>query len=95
MYGRRPLRVALDLGRDFLEVERRRAVDALEPDVLLLQRELDLLAQDLRVEEILDADPEPRGLVRVRRPDPAPRRPDLQAARAAARSRRRARRATA
>ena len=73
-----PLRVALDLLRDLLEVERRGAVDALEPDVLLGERDLDLLAQDLRVEQILDADPEPGRLVRVRRPDPAARRADLQ-----------------
>src|SRR4030095_122253 len=55
-----------------------RAVDALQPDVLLGERDLDLLAQNLRVEEVLDADPEPSRLVRVRRPDPAAGRPDLQ-----------------
>ena len=43
------------------------AVDALEPDVLLGERDLDLLAQDLRVEQVLHADPEPRRLVGVRR----------------------------
>ena len=55
-------------------------VDALEPDVLLGERDLDLLAQDLRVEQVLDADADPRRLVRVRRADAAPRRADLELA---------------
>ena len=54
------------------------AVHALEPDVLLARRQLDLLAQDLRVEQVLDADADPRRLVRVGRADPASRRADLQ-----------------
>ena len=41
-------------------------------------RELDLLAQDLRVEQVLDADPDPGRLVGVGGADPAPRRPDLE-----------------
>jgi hypothetical protein len=73
-----PLRVALDFLRDLLQVERRGAVHPLEPDVLFVERDLDLLAQDLRVEEILDADPEPRRLVRVGGPDPPAGRADLQ-----------------
>ena len=55
-----------------------RAVHALEPDVLLLDRELELLAQDLRVEQVLDADADPRRLVGVGGTDPAPRRADLE-----------------
>src|SRR5207249_2925925 len=43
-------------------------------------RDLDLLAQDLRVEQVLNADPESRGLVRVAGPDPAARGADLELA---------------
>ena len=75
-----PLGEALVRRGDLLELERLVLVDALEPDVLLGERGLDLLAQDLRVEQVLDADPEPRGLVGVGRPDTAPRRPDLELA---------------
>ncbi len=75
-----PLRVALVARRDVLEVDRLRTVDLLEPVILLRERDLDLLAQDLRVEQVLDADPEPRRLVAVRRADPAPRRADLEPA---------------
>ena len=45
-----------------------------------LERGDDLLLEDLLVEQVLDADPEPRRLVGVARPDPAPRGPDLQLA---------------
>ena len=44
------------------------------------ERDLDLLAQDLRVEHVLHADADARRLVRVRRADPASRRSDLQLA---------------
>src|SRR6266487_3260016 len=54
------------------------AVNALQPDVLLRERDLDLLAQDLRIEEVLHTDPEPRRFVRVARADPPSCRPDLQ-----------------
>ena len=64
---------------DLLDIERLEAVDALEPHVLLRDRQLELLAQDLRVEQVLDADPDARGLVRVGGTDPAPRRADLEA----------------
>ena len=76
--GREPLGVRKRQRDDLLDVERLDAVDPLEPDVLLARRELDLLAQDLRVEQVLDADPDARRLVGVRGPDPAPRRADLQ-----------------
>ena len=75
-----PLREALVADDERLELERLEAVDPLEPHVLLRERDLDLLAEDLRVEEVLDADPEPSGLVGVRRADPAPRGADLERA---------------
>ena len=61
-------------------VERLELVHALQPDVLLGHGELDLLAQDLRVEQVLHANPDSRRLVGVGRADPAPRRADLQGA---------------
>ena len=70
--------VALILRRNRLEVERLRLVDAHEPQVLLGERDLDLLPQDLRVEDVLDADPEPHCLVGVARPDAAPGRADCE-----------------
>ena len=83
--GPQPLREALVALGEIRELERLGAVDALEPDVLLGERDLDLLAQDLRVEQVLDADPEPRGLVRVRRADAALASCRSAASRAAAR----------
>ena len=77
---REALRVGLVARGDVLELERLVLVDALEPDVLLGERDLDLLAQDLRVEQVLDADPDPRRLVGVRGADAAPRRADLELA---------------
>ena len=65
---------------DLLEVERLDLVDALEPDVLLRDRELDLLVQDLRVEQVLHADPDPGRLVGVGRADTAAGRADLEVA---------------
>ncbi len=78
--GPQPLREDLVARRQLLQLERLGAVDALEPDVLLGERDLDLLAQDLRLEQVLDSDPEPRRLVRVGRADPALGRADLQLA---------------
>jgi hypothetical protein len=75
-----PPRVALVAGGDVLEGERLVVVHALQPDVLLGEGGLDLLAQDLRVEQVLDADPDPGGLVGVGRPDPTPSGADLQLA---------------
>ena len=79
-YGRSRCAKRLVPRGDVLELERLVLVDALEPDVLLRERGLDLLAQDLRVEQVLDADPEAGRLVGVGGPDPAPRRPDLELA---------------
>src|SRR5581483_2986860 len=73
-----PLRMLLRPAGDRLELDRLGAVDPLEPDVPLCERDLDLLAQDLRVEQVLDADPDPGGLVRVGRADPAASRADLE-----------------
>ncbi len=75
-----PLRIRLVARRDVVEVERLGLVDALEPQVLLRERDLDLLAQNLRVEQVLHADADARGLIRVRRADAASRRADLQLA---------------
>ena len=75
-----PLRVALVAGCDLVEVEPVDLVHALEPDVLLGERDLDLLAEDLRVEDVLDADADPRGLVGVAGADAAPRGADLELA---------------
>jgi hypothetical protein len=75
--GADPLRVRLELSGDLFEVERWNAVDALQPDVLLGERDHDLLPQELRLEEILDANSQYRGLVRVAGPDAALRGTDL------------------
>ena len=61
-----------------VEVGRLRVRAQREP--LGLHRGHDLLLQDLLVEQVLHADPEPRGLVGVGRADAAPRRADLQLA---------------
>ena len=58
--------------------------------VLERERRRDLLAQDAAVEQVLDADADPRRLVGVRRPDAALGGADLRAARAAPRTARRA-----
>jgi hypothetical protein len=76
--GGEPLRVGQMPGQHLLEVERLQLVHALEPDVLLRHRQLELLAQDLGVEQVLHADADARGLVRVGGADPAPGRPDLE-----------------
>ena len=49
-------------------------------EALGLERGVDLLPQDLLVEQVLHADPEPRRLVRVAGPDAAARGADLQLA---------------
>ena len=78
--GAEPLRVVEVRLDDLLDVERLELVDALQPDVLLGDGELELLAEDLGVEQILHPDADSRRLVRVRRADPATGRPDLEPA---------------
>jgi hypothetical protein len=63
-----------------LDRERRDLVDALEDEVLLRERGLEFLPEDLRVEDVLDANADARGLVRVGGTDSSPRRPDLEPA---------------
>ena len=75
-----PLGEALVARGDVVQLERLLLVDALQPDVLLGERDLDLLPQDLGIEQVLDPDPEPCRLVGVRGTDPTARRPDLQLA---------------
>ena len=75
-----PLRVPLVALVDGLERDRLDPVDPLEPHVLLGQGDLDLLAQDLRVEQVLDADPDPGRLVGVGGADPAAGGADLELA---------------
>jgi hypothetical protein len=75
-----PFRVALVRLGQHLQVEGLEAVDALEPDVLLDERDLDLLPEDLWVEQVLNADPQSGRLVCVGGADAAARRPDLELA---------------
>ena len=77
---REALGVAHRGGLDRLGVEPADAVQEAELLVLELERGRDLLAQDLGVEQVLDADADARGLVGVGRPDAAARRADLQRA---------------
>ena len=62
------------------QVERRVLLERAQREALGLHRGDDLLLQDLLVEQVLQADAEPRGLVGVAGTDPASRRTDLQAA---------------
>jgi hypothetical protein len=63
-----------------VQVELRVARERAQQLLLGLERRHDLLAQDLRVEQVLDPDPEARRLVGVARADAALRGPDLQLA---------------
>ena len=56
---------------DLVGVERQPVVDLGQHAVLLAQREVELLAEDLRVEEVLDAQADAQRLVGVRRTDAA------------------------
>ena len=78
-YGPQARGVGLHPLGQLLDLERRDAVDALEHDVLLGERGLELLTEDLRVEDVLHADADARGLVGVGGPDAAARRADLEA----------------
>ena len=68
---RRQVHVLLD---DPVGVEGQPVVDLREDQVLLAQDHVELLAEDLRVEQVLDAQPDPSGLVAVRGSDAALRR---------------------
>ena len=69
-------------GRELIQVARRDVVradggpviDLGEDEILLVQDDVELLAKDLRIEEVLHAQPHARGLVSVRRADAAFRR---------------------
>ena len=63
--------------RQLLGVDREAVVDLGEHAVLLAEREVELLAEDLRVEQILHTDPDAQRLVGVRGPDAALGRPEL------------------
>jgi len=73
------LAVAEKLVRHLIGVEGADVV-ALQEPVLLVQRGADLAPQDLRVEQVLDADAEARVLVDVAGADAASRGPDLELA---------------
>ena len=78
--GPDPLRVLLEPPRDLAELECGLAVHLLQPQVLLGERDLDLLAEDLGIEQILHADADAQRLVGVGRPDAAASRSDLELA---------------
>ena len=59
---------------DALGIQRQAVVDLREDQVLLAQDDLELLAEDLLVEQVLDPQADPRGLVAVGGADPALRR---------------------
>ena len=75
-----PVAVAQVLLGHRVEVEPRVLGERAQHLLLGLQRGHDLLAQDLRVEEVLDPDPEAGGLVRVAGADAALRGADLELA---------------
>ncbi len=71
--------------RDLVDLDRTTVVDLHQQVVLLVQRPLDLLSQDLLVEEVLHPDPDAVDLVGVSRADAAPGRADLPLAQEALR----------
>ncbi|SII77540.1 Uncharacterised protein [Mycobacteroides abscessus subsp. abscessus] len=74
--GAQPLDIGQEVVDDLLDAHRATVVDLDEEFVLLVERALDLLAQDRLVEDVLDADAQAPDLVHVRRTDAAPGRPD-------------------
>ena len=70
--GAQALGVDRVLGLDVGRLHRQAVVDAGEDRVLLAQDHVELLAEDLHVVEVLDAQADPRRLVGVGRPDAAP-----------------------
>ena len=81
--GAEPFGVPLVLGRDGLRVDAAAVVDLGQDLVLLAQHQLELLAQDAGVEQVLDADPDPGDLVAVGRADAAAGGADPRAAQVA------------
>ena len=75
-----PVGVGEQLVDDLVDGDRAAVVDLHEQVVLLVERALDLLPQDVLVEQVLHADADAVHLVGVRRTDAAPRRTDLAAA---------------
>ena len=71
------LGVAEQVVDDLVDRDRAAVVDLHQQVVLLVQRTLDLLAQDVLVEQVLDADADAVDLVGVRRADAATGRADL------------------
>ena len=69
--------VGADLLEDLVDLDGAPVVDLHQQVVLLLERGLDLLGEDLLVEDVGDPDAHAVDLVGVGRPDPAARRTDL------------------
>src|SRR5215211_8066557 len=67
-----PLRMGEQVRRDLRRIDLPPVVDLDQQMVLLLESRLDLLAEDRLVEQVLDAQPEPVDLIRVRGTDAAP-----------------------
>src|SRR5262249_55686617 len=78
--GAEPVCEPLVVGRDGLRVDAAAVVDLAQHLVLLAQHELQLLAQDAGVEQVLDTDPDPGDLVAVGGPDAASGGTDTRAA---------------
>ena len=78
--GAEPVGVLLVAGRDCLGLDPAPVVDLGQYLVLLAQHQIELLPQDARVEQVLDADPGPGDLVAVGRADAAAGRADPRAA---------------
>ena len=76
--GRDPGRQLVEVARgDVLRRQRQPVVDLREDRVLLLEHDVELLAEDLRIEQVLHAETRAQRLVRVRRTDAALRRAEL------------------
>ena len=76
-HGAQALGVAQQVVDDLVDRDRAAVVDLHEQVVLLVERALDLLAQDVLVEQVLDADADAVDLVGVGRADAATGRADL------------------
>ena len=76
-HGAQAVGVAEQVIHDLVDGDRPTVVDLHEQVVLLVEGALDLLAQDVLVEQILDSDADAVDLVGIRRTDPPPGRADL------------------